>query len=145
MNDKYYTPDISEFHVGFEFARISNGKFIPDEIEALSDFEEIVEYDIKGYNRESNIYNMGNLRVKYLNAADIESLGFKQHISYQWSFYNEKEEADLIWMTRKGIPYVSIHTSKKSVTNADIAFTGYIKNKSELKVLLKQLNITINE
>lgn len=63
MKDKYYTPSIEEFHVGFEFEL----KDPITQIWVKFIFEEDKLWFIK-----SNIS-----RVKYLNKEDIESLGFE--------------------------------------------------------------------
>jgi hypothetical protein len=67
---KYYTPEIKEFYVGFEY-----------EVEDLHD--NLVDkmwrkeecYDVPVFLREW--IQQGEVRVKYLDREDIESLGFE--------------------------------------------------------------------
>ena len=75
-----------------------------------------------------------SIRVKYLDKEDIESLGFVRDSIYSHKYKND---------------YYIEYNSKKSIhldtieikNNQQTLFSGYIKNKSELKRLLKQLNI----
>ena len=142
MVGEYYTPEMEEFHIGFEY-----------ETTYLQDYDtwkkEIIEEDDAGYFH--SIY-FGDavpteFRVKYLDKEDIESLGFnKRNISRsEWSktidgqiftihefwTYNQSERENLIRIT----------SGKENNFPYRIKFEGDIKNKSELKRLLKQLNI----
>ena len=82
-------------------------------------------------------------RVKYLDKEDIESLGFKlEH-------YNKTSIYGAMGNTKK--PYIIENFSPVgnniykitwiSTMGNLVLFNGYIKNKSELKKLLKQLEI----
>ena len=65
MKDKYYTPEIEEFHVGFEY-EVNYGKdrWVK---EGLHYAPQVVTLPYK---------NLENIRVKHLDREDIESLGF---------------------------------------------------------------------
>lgn len=139
---KYYTPSIEEFHVGFEYEYSGNkGKeWDADSIENLYDFEDLID-DIR----------YGDIRVKYLDKEDIESLGFvllkaacsdlffyefelKTRWNYNLKFYNYIiPETELVPEQE----IYSIVVKREDLT----VFHGKIKNKSELKRLLKQLGI----
>lgn len=133
--EKYYTPKIEEFHVGFEYEQASMKMAAPKkwhkEIFYLNDSH----IDIVKYGSLDK-----NTRVKYLDKEDIESLGFK-HIGAGWF---ESKELDCRVRKWKGLE-VDIYKnwSHLNVTeqNELKCFTGEIKNKSELKKLLKQLSI----
>ena len=66
---KYYTPEIEEFHVGFEYEeQVEPGKWAwntchPNTFEKLYDWDSMDMLKIR-------------TRVKYLDQEDIESLGF---------------------------------------------------------------------
>jgi hypothetical protein len=68
-DNKYYIPQIEEFHIGFEYER----KYIS--------FEEwkkeiyLLHYDCNLNKLNVRIID-GEIRVKYLDQSDIESLGF---------------------------------------------------------------------
>ncbi len=133
MKNKYYTPKIEEFHVGFEF-------------EVYEDYDVLPE---KSWHKEtypsdtvSQFYlNEGLLRVKSLDQEDIESLGFEysgNNLVFD-RFTSEKE-------TPNGFYYIFIHDdiisieskSKTGYFTTDM-FNGTIKNKSELKNILKMI------
>lgn len=116
--NKYYTPEIEEFHVGFE-------------------------YYLKGENNKRILSTNCTVdtelsRVKYLDKEDIESLGFEGQKAN--SVYFKKNGYRLVhWLDKP----VRITTILKLYSDGDeeVIFKGIIRNKSELKRLLKQLNI----
>ncbi len=139
MESKYYTPTIEEFHVGFEFeakfgielsgnrAVYVPGKDMPfDKLTAeLSDFKEI-----------ENLLNSDCVRVKYLDKEDIESLGFKES--------NEDGEFDVYYGNGYILSFIdgiiNVRPELITMTNPEsFWFRGTIKNKSELKRILKQI------
>ena len=138
MIEKYYTPTIEEFHVGFEFelaySFTKNGVrqedlFVEHTIEVNSDLE-LIQTQIK-----ENL-----IRVKYLDRKDIESLGFEHDQTTKDGsyFYSGTFMSKSHWCL----------CLKNEVTNIDdinnnsgLSFGGRIKNKSELSKLLKQLGI----
>ena len=131
--NKYYTPDISEFHLDFEFEVLNPAQDHPDYQGWIKDI----------YKDGSTVKHLlkNKIRVKYLDKEDIESLGFEysttinQYDEFKFKF---REELTL----RK-------HIQEKN--RIDIVyqgfnrywFTGKILNKSELKKLMKQLNINV--
>lgn len=139
MENKYYTPSLEEFFIGFEFEVGDKAiyeditEWTKDEIEDIIDFEQINHYQ--------------HQRVKYLDREDIESLGFENIEGQEkWSFlwgaqyrksYNE--DTSLTLSVRKDKILIAI------VSHSD--YEGYdgmyfnIKNKSELKKLLQQLEV----
>jgi hypothetical protein len=141
MNGKYYTPSGTEFHVGFEYEIFEDFDFYEEE----SWHEQI--YGRNGYDQES----LGHVqilldpiptlvRVKFLDREDIESLG--------WTFNNENLEfltfdrlvggntRDHLWVLR-------LEKDSRLYIRQDkhCRFLGTIKNKSELRRLMKQLGI----
>jgi hypothetical protein len=73
------------------------------------------------------------IRVKYLDKGDIESLGFKYIMtSYDGYYIKDDIELGIIWDHKR-------YQIKRK--GEGIIFVGAIKNKSELVKLLKQLNI----
>jgi len=120
MNDKYYTPSIEEFHVGFEYESTTSP--------TKEDWYKAV---INNVDDLYDVFSYSNARVKHLDREDIESLG--------WAV------GRLPWQYFDGIHnLVYLKNNKYSINHiADevCLFYGTIKNKSELKVLLKQLGI----
>ena len=134
MGNKYYTPKIEEFHVGFEYEVMNpKRKLWSKEIFYLNKSHiDIIQYvDIQDEFTENPI------RVKYLDKEDIVSLGF-ECLEYNnvigWTF-NKYYIGYYRVVNSRDIKYTIIDKDDM------IIFTGSIKNKSELKVLLKQLNI----
>lgn len=125
---KYYTPRIGEFHVGFEY-------------EAKCPItEEWTDFKIDLSFGSLWFASVNNIRVKHLDQEDIESLGFE----YDWANENgfitkDWDGRDLgykIYTNGWTDPYkVDIHKGKEKV------FLGTINNKSELKRILKQIEI----
>jgi len=163
---KYYTPSIEEFHVGFEYEQrreIWNPAYpgikvleyiwepvigsLSSEKGGLYQFLEGINPDRKekhyrftdgplGYGAYSNM-----VRVKYLDKTDIEELGFEESLDEpdEW-FWKFKGNIDI------QLYFDDKHRNKNqgigiTIYDDKIIFSGYIKNKSELKVLLKQLGI----
>lgn len=145
MNEKYYTPDISEFHVGFEYQWKNKDNFPSEEyrestIACGTQIDDILEpkaqYDI---------------RVKHLDKEDIESLGWLGVIPS-----NVENKVDYLvtsWVTDMyNDGYILIKTYPYGNYKYCIAFGNYeknrvcfegnIKNKSELKKLMQQVGIT---
>lgn len=126
MEDKYYTPEIEEFHVGFE-------------CELLHSTNGWVKYT----NPPKNPMNINSIkegvRVKYLNKEGIESLGFKQLDKINSSRFIKGNIS--IWLGDMNKGMLTKIEISENVTRGITSFLGNIKNKSELKKLIKQLNI----
>jgi hypothetical protein len=156
MENKYYTPQIEEFHVGFEYEYLTvDGKWVKDIFMSIKpeDTEQmdlsIVESILKNHSTE--------LRVKYIDKEDIVSLGWKvtkdrdyefdaQLIVSDFQFFDltyDLEEHSLIIeeFYQSKLCAETSYVSNPLLYNSKTIFEGYIKNKSELKVLMKQLNI----
>ena len=143
MENKYYTPSIEEFHVGFEY-EIYESNINREYIWKKQIFEEFTfESEINTYDGEMP-FNVGfsekRIRVKYLDSDDIESLGFVDPQYFK--------DADYFGYTKGNIRlYLLPSHDGIKVTKIDQfglkwdLFSGDIKNKSELKVLLKQIGI----
>lgn len=149
MENKYYTPEIEEFHIGLEYEEKSSGLWTKQKYDEFSPIinKELCKYDtIQGY------INNKIIRVKCLDKEDIESFGFKLAL-----YYNEDNATyslntihdTFIWFYINYEYHCVIerqfHTNSKckpiSKGERETIFNGYIKNKSELNKLLKQLGI----
>jgi hypothetical protein len=139
---KYYTPELEEFHVGFEYELMDlalnmvDKEFRSDVITHGGDIDNALEW-----------IKTNEVRVKHLDREDIESL--------KWEFTGKgvadwyKIEGDFqigTWTAYEAVMihdpscnWVKIHVLDRG-DEVDI-FQGTIKNKSELKKLLKQLGI----
>lgn len=128
MENKYYTPDISEFYVGFEYEELVEDNDLLYHWEKVKVYQ-CCEFDFIEDNLEHK--NGDEIRVKYLDKDDIKELGFK--------------EGKLPYQFFDGIhKLVYLGDNKISITHeADdcYLFYGVVKNKSELRKLLTQLGI----
>ena len=127
--EKYYTPSIEEFHVGFEY--------------------EVFDNLHKAWNKENNFFlQQGDfkdpIRVKFLDREDIESLGWKYNMPWSGNHlfnYIVNKKGDIPY--RLYINYET-HTLiiRHPLSDGHEKFSGIIKNKSELKFIMKSLQIT---
>lgn len=138
MENKYYTPTIEEFHVGFEYEvsdLSDNGKDWTWRKQVF-DGEETRTYFIDELNKKE-------IRVKHLDREDIESLGWvfqKQHPGTEHcEFEREYNFLEVDFNFRNSI-WLRIYDQDDDGDETN-AFSGEIKNKSELKRLMKQLKI----
>lgn len=137
-NNLYYTPEISEFNVGFEYERL--WLHVEPPMWGKETF----------YLNDSHIklmqYSLGDIeplaRVKYLDQSDIESLG--------WKFKDESHFIKDTWILRKFddglIIYLDYYAGKLKHSwmyedAVKVLFEGTIKNKSQLKFIMKCLGI----
>ena len=139
MEAKYYIPELSEFYVGFEFEFFNKEKwkvsedfsflFLKDDTDTVSEVNENIKE--------------GKIRVKFLDRQDIEELGWKySSIAQKYGIVTEEDEKTGslgIWLSKEGYRYRI--TDCKAYLHMDV-FNGYIKNKSDLRKLMKMLNIT---
>lgn len=137
MNSKYYTPTIEEFHVEFEF-----------EVQGLKD-NEVIWQSISAKNISAlTLVDRMTTRVKYLDKEDIEECGWKFVEKSDILKFKQKEPYDYkgtehevfwnLWFYDDN--RVIIHNGLLYDSEVTL-FTGRIKNKSELKRLMKQLGI----
>ena len=147
--NKYYTPTIEEFHIGFECEYEVSDSWEPIivGIEGAGHYNDIWCFEFSDY---SSAVDTKSIRVKYLDKVDIEELGWEFdnessiHGDPLYYIYNKEKYELSTWYRKEGI-LTRILITKKNDNNHILAshciFYGYIKNKSELKVLLKQLGI----
>lgn len=129
MGDKYYTPDIAEFHVGFEY-KMDVGTGWSNQI-----YPSPWWYNggMGGIKTLENCIKDKIIKVKYLNEEDILDLDFKK-VSIISGFYIYEKDKFYLDFSNKTI--MLRYKDDKDLT----LFVGEIKNKSELKKLLKQVN-----
>jgi hypothetical protein len=135
--EKYYTPELEELHVGFEYEHKKYDETIMSGIGGNTWFKDI--YSIDSFmNKYYTIFDMdlSRIRVKYLNLEDIASLGF-EHLGSGW--FKRGNCRVRKWIQLE----VDIYLWDEDEENGtgDIKFSGNIKNKNELQQILTQLNI----
>ncbi len=143
MENKYYTPELEEFHVGFEYEYKS--------IKSWGWFDDSSGHWVRTKFSGGSIENEGtevdeiedgnnSVRVKLLDREDIESFGFDYYHSGRY----EKDDWLLIVNSDGTIRIKQSY----SYTEHNDTFIGYnqkylgtIKNKSELRKVLSMLGI----
>jgi len=142
MNNKYYTPEIEEFHVGFEF----ESNYISFSKDGNWTKVILGKNDIN-YEEISWFYTsyIGDavpteFRVKHLDREDIESLGWEHtggKMSPGATQYYEKNGMSLDYSENNKI--LSIYSERYNWETCK--FDGTVRNKSELKKVLKMIGV----
>ena len=126
QNVKYYTPDISEFHFGFIYE------------------ERDLDLNLQTYGWERRIwdgdYNLNlvielgieEFRVKYLDEQDLFDLGFEKSVVHGYLHNEYNMSISQIGEPVDGSTRIIIYCDN---THAEL----YLKNKSELERVMKQL------
>lgn len=146
MENKYYTPEIEELHVGFECELKNSSHPINFEWEHFKIIG-VDDAEISGRVMDWSFYDTNtaikekSIRVKYLDRDDIEELGF------EYTGESPNNPNTLYYFGKHSIIHNKINnrcviTMWDENRTADYtAFVGTIKNKSELKKLMVQLGI----
>ena len=140
--NKYYTPSVEEFHVGFEFEFHSSKSEWKNFIFNLDRADHVLQ----------NVRDNPELfRIKYLDKGGIESLNFKNYSGYKHGIINftYKSVYDygggyLTYNLETKVLKLEIVKDRHDNQGESLAeklFDGIIKNKSELIKLMKQLQI----
>lgn len=138
MENKYYTPSIEEFCVGFEYERMNGDKWCKDIIspDDLCSARDGLENEFEEIYRK-----LRDIRVKFLDKEDIESLG----LIYMKTQSGLKEDYfEFIAKTLcMDYDYSSCHCRiyEGGIWGDATFFAGTIKNKHELKRVLTMLGI----
>ena len=164
---KYYTPTIDEFYVGFEYELYDDHScegmcdYYEGELRTWSKevFYRLLHPDHKGNgghvawkmdNLQTSI-DEGIIRVKYLDHEDILELGFKHDggklSPFGQQIYKSTKEYGfntgthyMIYHFKQNPTMVELHWETFSSYSSEVGKIGFhIKNKSELKRLLKQI------
>jgi hypothetical protein len=139
MGEKYYTPEISEFHVGFEYENFVKHKGWTKRV-----LENLASVDS---NEDGLILDYDDYRVKRLDKEDIISLGIPESSGdYDFSLHSERYTVQIEvlddYLDSPDINITYTIFEEGSPFGIDKGcFFGKIKNKSELKRILTQLGI----
>ena len=128
-DNKYYTPKIEEFHVGFEYEAKVKGSI-------ETSYSTFIWH---GHNSIVTEFNSSTIRVKYLDREDVEGLGFIPVADEWWHKTNIGDNWQILKISKNG--YQISYGQHEYIDKSKGIFKGVIKNKSELKRLLKQLEM----
>ncbi|MES2778480.1 MAG: hypothetical protein V4651_01165 [Bacteroidota bacterium] len=145
--NKYYTPDISEFHVGFEFERHEGHRVYYKE-------DSPVEFNWVEKKWDESQIRVGKLRceindklirVKHIDHEDLVALGWIELSKFQFAIgaitqmsFSGQSASTLIYEESN---YYD-HERETYRPNRNIRFNGFIRNKSELARIMRQIGIT---
>lgn len=139
-NNKYYTPEIKEFCIGFEYEEEVNNLNWNKMIRPPEDNYEWVKLKLNTNHSISKIIfkiKKQKIRVKYLNKQDIEDCGL---VLCQIPYDSFDLEFDIKY-NNTSIGSVTFNNDM-SVDELELFGTiFYIKNKHEFSKILKQLGI----
>lgn len=150
MDDKYYIPDKEEFRIGFEYEIFYEGQWKKTYVHYQTVGSDLI-ITIKGkaFWQESSIS-----RVKYLDEEDLKELrwiplsnpdseyrrysfDYTEYISFFHPINFEKE----IILEKVGKWNYNIFSIEKEGGLRNNIFIGIVKNKGELRVIMKQIQI----
>lgn len=145
MKDKYYTPELEEFHIGFRYElKESRDKWYRHVLDA-DDYITHAGVDYNHFEENMIHYRLeGHIRVKHLDRKDIEELGWKyrEGRKIQDSFVIEGRGSSghwILWLNeKKGT--ISIWDCVKELCFYPISGVK-VKNYNELKTIMKQIGI----
>jgi hypothetical protein len=144
---KYYTPQIEEFCVGFEYEQLIQGedcfKGFEPRVFTLEMFKGFAE-------NYKDIFYQNLIRVKLLDSQDIIDCGFET--SEDWSFKGSegfiKEAEDSLGNMREEYAISLMDNNTVTIMKytdftrlPNIIFRGTIKNKHELQTILKMIGV----
>ncbi len=138
---KYYTPELEEFHVGFEYEYFYREKWHKHNL----DGSPIVHSELDEFSDDLMKLAHAICRVKYLDREDIESLWGKIN---EWVISKSGGSYRLILHTRLNLPFERtitiemknhVRDGSGDYTVLPVLYRIKVKNKSELKKLMKQI------
>lgn len=151
MEDKFYTPKIDEFYIGFEFEEEFKNPNHRKLIKPLEDKYEWVKLNLDTSHSLSRITSkikQNRIRVKYLDESDLIELGWNKTADNSYES-NARDTLTVIrFSDEKGRLLICEESFSKIVFKGTlITRQAWIKNKSEMKKLMQMLNIktTINK
>jgi hypothetical protein len=143
MENKYYTPQIEEFCVNFQYERMNGNTWEQAEMTKL-DFYSSFNSDYENEFEEID-KNIRVVRVKYLDSTDIQELGW---IVNEWKLTKTSGEVRIRLHPMFEYNHLLTIERKDFVRNASgdynilpILSRAVVKNKHELNKVMQMLNI----
>lgn len=138
---KYYTPEVEEFHVGFIFEYLYRDKWEESNDFSLSflrDDTDTVSETLDGIKRSE-------IRVKYLDKEDIEAEGWVTYGGDPKTFakISSRGESYFLHLKPEETKVLIRQEMNAGFEGLNILFQGVIRNKSELRRILKMIGVCI--
>jgi len=135
MDNKYYTPKIEEFHVGFEYERYDFVNWN----KGILTIEDLFSGSMEHGSALVSAIGCGHIRVKYLDIEDCVSLGWTHNRhDFEHIMGNYFTKDDYSFSIKDDCP---LSIQQRYGDSCKFLFNGTVKNKSELKRLMEQLGI----
>lgn len=151
MGNKYYTPEITEFHVGFECEFFNNMQDkVWNKISCDTDHLAIAFTCFEEGSVEWDDHISQTFRVKHLDRSDIEELGWKSVGEYSdedkkvMSFQKGNWVLAYNFTIKRIFIFVKDYAEEPDLFGSarDVKVSSLeVKNKSEFKKLIKNLKI----
>lgn len=144
MENKYYTPDLEDIHIGYEceifekdlYAKKEWEKIVADADTLASGCSECYYQDIKQI----------KLRTKYLDKQDIESLGWKLNGKlFEITLSNDYETFlyKLKHIKNENVIKITLtYTSSKENFKNSVCYVGTCSSINELRTIMKLIQIS---
>ncbi len=145
--NKYYTPEIEDLHVGYE---VESYEWSRDEagVEALNyDRWVSTKLDERRIETILKYKNLSGIRVPYLTKEQIEAEGWEIEEGHTGQFYRKKGEFEIYRMshynTKTGDEELELKLLIYTIQNEQSVFLykGDYKSINEFRTLMKWLNI----
>lgn len=156
MINKYYTPTIQEFHVGFEYEGYRD-EFCPEHNQEWIELEFGRWNNPRTNERLIELINNFKVRVKYLDEEDFKDLGIKitkiyteeldaqleldDYNLYEFNYDFDNNQLIIEHFYQSKMIAQTSYKERPDIYDSRTLFSGKIKNKSELKRLMYQLEI----
>jgi Cys-tRNA synthase (O-phospho-L-seryl-tRNA:Cys-tRNA synthase) len=138
----YYTPTLDEFHCGFECEIFENDEWHKCTLgyrkSKIAQLRGMLQASVGSFGQTITIDSdtlMTNLRVRFLSAKDLQSLGFTPIGNFQCVFEGYEHQIKL-YETGNSAPTVQIVDKEDSD-----CFYGQVRNISEFKRILRQIGV----
>tara|TARA_R110000782_G_C14585162_1_gene389023 strand:+ start:192 stop:596 length:405 start_codon:yes stop_codon:yes gene_type:complete len=131
MENKFYVPELEEFCIGFEYQELNHKNEWFDK-----EYGSFLPKTISQYIKDKEI------RVKHLDREDIEAEGWNySNLAKNYCIIDDKQDGINtlgLWLNIVGD---KIQIIDCRIPMHEVLFYGTIKNKTELRKLMIQLNI----
>jgi hypothetical protein len=139
--EKYYTPKLEEFCIGFEYEFLDMLEYSKTKdkwVKNIVSVNDLATMMRRGFHKVgiSQLLKNNRIRVKCLDKEDIESFGFKVFHEPDYQIHYMKDNISVHhYKDNKMI----IEYDGETLKEYKCYFEGYIKNKSEFKKLIEQI------
>lgn len=133
MENKYYTPEIEDLHIGYEYEY--KNEYQINKFEKQICDQDMLNIFYSDWEHGGKDYIHKHHRTKYLDKEDIESLDWKLLLEEINGYYFELKDYKLYYILD------NIEFNLTITKDSGIIFKGFWKSINELKKIMKLLKI----